>query len=205
MWMMTTGEVSQGNVSESRRAFAEEAALRLVVEGTASETGTDFFSRAGEKPRGRHGDSRGMGEYLPEDARLRAYAFWLEGQFIENFECAIAGTACAAVVESKTLVHIPDRLIELYPPNPGSLPINAVSYLGVPLLDPHGKVMGHLSVLDDKALPADPRLISLFEIFASRAAAEQRRLRQEMEVRVREEELSALLDSAMDAVVVHRR
>src|SRR5262249_52278896 len=44
--------------------------------------------------------------------------------------------------------------------------------------------------------------ISLFEIFAARAAAEQRRLRHELEVRVREEELTALLDSAMDGVVV---
>jgi PAS domain S-box-containing protein len=42
----------------------------------------------------------------------------------------------------------------------------------------------------------------LFEIFAARAAAEMRRLRQEQKVRAREEELSALLDSAMDAVVV---
>src|SRR5262249_732979 len=46
------------------------------------------------------------------------------------------------------------------------------------------------------------RLLSLFEIFAARAAAEQRRLRQEMEVRAREEELSALLRSAMDAIVI---
>jgi PAS domain S-box-containing protein len=70
------------------------------------------------------------------------------------------------------------------------------------LLDPQGEVMGHLSVMDSKPLPADPRLISLFEIFAARAAAEQRRLQQEIEVRSREEELSALLNSAMDAVVV---
>jgi PAS domain S-box-containing protein len=62
--------------------------------------------------------------------------------------------------------------------------------------------MGHLSVLDNKPMPADSRLTSLFEIFAARAAAEQRRLRQELEVRAREEELAALLDSAMDAVVV---
>jgi PAS domain S-box-containing protein len=106
------------------------------------------------------------------------------------------------VVESKQLIHIPDRMIELYPNEPELVDWNAVSYLGVPLLDIRGEVMGHLSVLDNKPLPADPRLISLFEIFAARAAAEQRRLRQEMEVRAREEELSALLDSAMDAVAV---
>jgi PAS domain S-box-containing protein len=56
--------------------------------------------------------------------------------------------------------------------------------------------------MDTKPLPADSRLISLFEIFAARAAAEQRRLRKDLEVRAREEELSALFDSAMDAVVV---
>ncbi len=126
----------------------------------------------------------------------------LNGQFVEHFEYDIAGTPCAPVVEAKKLVHIPDRLIELYPHDPDLLPIKAVSYLGVPLLDPRGDVMGHLSVLDIKPLPADPRQISLFEIFAARAAGEQRRLKQEMEVRVREEELSALLESAMDAVVV---
>src|SRR4029079_4583407 len=104
--------------------------------------------------------------------------------------------------KSKKLIHIPDRMIELYPSDPDLIAIKAVSYLGVPLLDPQGEVMGHLSVLDTKPLPADPRLISLFEIFAARAAAEQRRLKQESEVRSREEQLSALLHSAMDAVVV---
>jgi PAS domain S-box-containing protein len=190
-------------MSESKRAVSEEAALRLVVEGTASETGTEFF-RALVANLAAVMDTAGawVTEYLPEAGRLRAYAFWLRGQFVDNFEYDISGTACAPVVESKKLVHIPDRLIELYPHDPDLIAMNAVSYLGVPLLDPHGDVMGHLSVLDTKPMPPDPRLVSLFEIFAARAAAEQRRLKQELELRVREEELSALLDSAMDAVVV---
>jgi PAS domain S-box-containing protein len=74
--------------------------------------------------------------------------------------------------------------------------------MGVPLLDTDGAVMGHLAVLDTKPLPPEPRSISMFEIFAARAAAEQRRLKRENEIRAREEELSALLGSAMDAIVV---
>jgi PAS domain S-box-containing protein len=190
-------------MSESKRAISDEAALRLIVEGTASETGTDFFRALVKNLAAAMGTAGAwVTEYLPLQQRLRAYAFWLQDRFIEHFEYAIAGTACAPVVESKKLVHIPDRLVELYPAARNVPGITAVSYLGVPLLDPQGDVMGHLSVLDGNPLPADPRLISLFEIFAARAAAEQRRLRQEMEVRAREEELSALLDSAMDAVVV---
>jgi len=180
-----------------------ETALRLVVEGTAAETGTAFF-RALVKNLATVMDTVGAWatEYSPETKRLRAFAFWLNGQFVENYEYPIANTACAPVVENKKLIHIPDRLLELYPGDPDLIALNAISYLGVPLLDTDGKVMGHLSVLDTKPLPADPRMISLFEIFAARAAAEMRRLRQEQEVRAREEELSALLDSAMDAVVV---
>src|SRR5262245_27315901 len=74
--------------------------------------------------------------------------------------------------------------------------------MGVPLFDLAGEIMGHLAVLDTKPMPAEPRLISLFEIFAARAAAECRRLKAEEQVRAREEQLTALLDSAMDAVVV---
>jgi len=181
----------------------DAAALRLVVAGTAAETGTAFF-RALVKNLALVMNTYGawVTEYQPETKRLRAMAFWAHGEFIGDYEYAYVGTACEPVVESKRLVHIPDRLLELYPHDTDALTWNAVSYLGVPLLDTRGDVMGHLSVLDDKPLPANARLISLFEIFAARAAAEMRRLRQEQEVRAREEELTALLDSAMDAVIV---
>ena len=183
--------------------LGEAAALRLVVEGTAGETGTAFF-RALVKNLATVMDTVGawVTEYQPETKRLRAYAFWLNGQFVENFEYDIAGTACAPVVEARRLIHIPDRLLELYPGDPDVRALNAVSYLGVPLLDPQGEVMGHLSVLDTKPLRADQRLISLFEIFAARAAAEQRRLKVEREVRAREEQLATLLETAMDAILV---
>lgn len=178
-------------------------ALRLVVQGTVSETGVEFF-RALVKNLAAVMNTVGawVTEYLSEPKRLRAYAFWLNGSFVENYEYAIAGTACEAVVEARRLVHIPNRLLELYPGDPDLVAINAVSYLGVPLLDVQGEVMGHLSVLDTNPLPADPRLLSLFDIFAARAAAESRRLRTEQQVRAREEQLAALLDGAMDAIVV---
>jgi len=51
-------------------------------------------------------------------------------------------------------------------------------------------------------MPKDSRAISLFEIFAARAAAEHRRLKAEYELRAREEQLSTLLETAMDAILV---
>ena len=179
------------------------AALRLVVEGTAGVTGRDFF-RALVRNLATVMDTAGawVTEYLPASRRLRAHAFWLQGRFVDPFEYDITGTACAPVVESRRFIHIPDRLIELYPGDPDLVAINAVSYLGVPLLDTNDEVMGHLSVLDVKPMPEDRRRLSLFEIFAARAAAESRRLRAEEQIRAREEQVSALLDGAMDAITV---
>lgn len=190
-------------MSPPRKTVDDSEALRLVIAGTASETGVEFF-RALVKNLATVMGTIGawVTEYLPSEKRLRAYAFWLSDRFVDPFEYAIAGTACASVVENRKLVHIPDRLLELYPGDPDVRALNAVSYLGVPLLDTGGEVMGHLSVLDTKPLPADPRLLSLFEIFAARAAAEQRRLRQEQEVRAREQQLSALLQTTMDAILM---
>lgn len=183
--------------------MTDEDALRLVVEGTVSETGVEFF-RALVKNLAAVTGAAGawVTEYLPERKRLRAYAFWLSGNFVDNFEYEVAGTACATVVESKRLIHVPERLIELYPKDPDLIPLKAVSYLGAPLLGTDGSVIGHLSILDDKVMPAVPRQFSLFEIFVARAAAELRRLKAEQQVRLREEELSALLQSAMDAILV---
>ncbi len=184
-------------------ALDETAALRLVVEGTASETGSAFF-RALVRNLARTLGTLGawVTEYLPEQQRLRALAMWMGDGFVEHYEYPIAGTACAGVVESKELIHIPERLLELFPQDTDLVPLGAVSYLGMPLLDTDGTVLGHLSVLDNRPMPRDARAVSLFEIFAARATAEHRRLRAAGELAAREEQLSLLLESAMDAILV---
>jgi PAS domain S-box-containing protein len=190
-------------MSDVKRAISEEAALRLVVEGTASETGTEFF-RALVKNLATVMDTAGawVTEYLPALNRLRAHAFWLNGTFLDGYEHDVANTPCAGVLTTRKLVIHSDRVLDLYPDNAELKALGAVSYMGVPLFDTAGEIMGHLAVLDTKPLPAEPRLISLFDIFAARAAAECRRLKAEQDLRTREEQLSALLQGAMDAIVV---
>src|SRR5688572_4054353 len=155
-------------------------ALRLVVEGTVSETGTEFF-RALVKNLATVMNTSGawVTEYLPNSRSLKAHAFWLNGDFFQDYEQPIDGTPCEDVVKGKRFVHIPDRVLEIYPVDREMRIIDAVSYMGVPLLDTDGTVLGHLAVLDTKPLPPEPRSISMFEIFAARAAAEQRRLKRE--------------------------
>jgi PAS domain S-box-containing protein len=180
----------------------ESAALRSIVEGTATHTGDRFFQTLVEslaRALGTHG--AWVTEYLPESRRLRALAFWIGGEWMQGFEQVIDGTPCEHVIEGRRLVHVPDNAIALYPSGETARAMGVVSYLGVPLLHVDGSVLGHLAVLDLRPMPAEPRAEALIRIFAARAAAELQRLRAEAEVREREEKLARLVDSAIDAIV----
>jgi len=180
----------------------ETAALRALVEGTAKEIGERFFAALVENLAtvlGTHG--AWVTEYIPETRRLRALAFRLGGTWIEDWEMPIDGTPCQAVVERRTLVHYPENVVALFPHDPELKRLGAASYMGVPLLDVDNSILGNLAVLDTRPMPEDPRAVSLFQVFAARAAAELRRLRAEAEVREREEKLRRLVDSAFDAIL----
>lgn len=179
-----------------------DQALRLIVEGTAAETGKGFYS-ALVKALAITLNTTGawVTEYLEETGRLRALAFWLNGDWVMDYEYELPGTPCETVIKEGKLVHIPDNVTQLFPRDADLKAFNAVSYMGVPLKKDDGSVLGHLAILDTNPMPADPRLLSFFRIFAMRAEAEHRRLRTESEIREREEKLSRLIGSAMDAIL----
>ena len=180
----------------------EDIALRMILEGTATETGERFFEALVEnlaKALKTHGAF--VTEYQRECRRMRALAFWMDGGWIKDWEMDITGTPCEAVYETAQLVHFPDNLLDLYPNDPDVRAVQAVSYLGMPLIDLDGTILGHLAVMDTQPMPEEPRVHAIFRIFAGRAAAELRRLRAESGIREREEKLGRLVDSAMDAII----
>jgi PAS domain S-box-containing protein len=179
-----------------------DSALRRILEGTASATGEAFFPALVENlaaALGTHG--AWVTEYLPSVDRLRALAFRLGDAWLDHYEHDVPGTPCEAVVRDHRLIHFPDRILELFPHDEDLRGMNAVSYMGVPLLDEAGGMMGHLAVLDQKPLPPEPRMVAVFQIFAARASAELRRLRAERAARERQHQLERLFSGAMDAIV----
>lgn len=180
----------------------EDAALRRLLEGTAHETGERFFAALVENlAKVLQTDGAWVTEYFPESRRLRALAFWMDGAWVRDYDVDITGSPCEQVIDSVRLVHIADRLLQLYPDRPEVKESGAASYMGMPLLDTDQRILGHLAVVDRRPMPPKPEAIALFHIFAARAAAELRRMRAQAQVRESEEKLRALFDSAMDAII----
>ncbi|NIR47473.1 GAF domain-containing protein, partial [candidate division KSB1 bacterium] len=175
--------------------FDEDAALRSLLEGTAKETGEGFFFALVENlARAMHTSSAWVTEYVEETRKLRALAFWENGEWIKGVEYQIDGTPCEKVIDEACPVHVPEQVVTLYPEDKDLEKSKAVSYMGVPLQDIDGKVLGNLAIMDSRPMPEQPRAKALFQIFAARAAAEHQRLRAEKKVREREQKLSRLIN-----------
>ena len=180
----------------------DDAALWAILESTSAETGEEYFAGLVKTLGSALGTCGAwVTEYLEESRRLRALAFWMDGAWIENYEVSITGTPCEEVIGTGKLVHFPDRLLELFPGDPELREAGLVSYLGIPLKDTEGRILGHMAVVDRQVMPDDPKARALFQIFAERASAELQRVRAEAAVREREQKLSRVVKGAMDAII----
>ncbi len=182
-------------------ARAEEEQLRIVVEGTAAVTGEDFFHslvrHLAQALRVRYAF---ITECFSEPSpRVRTLAFAQHNAFIENIEYELEGTPCEFVIGGNACFY-PDKLGEIFPKEKGI----ADSYLGVPLANAAGKIIGHLAVLDEKPMARgdEARYLPILKIFAARAGAELERKQAERETRSTEEQFRALFENSIDAVLL---
>lgn len=72
----------------------------------------------------------------------------------------------------------------------------------MPFLDREGNILGHLAAFDERPMPAEPRRIFLFQIFAARATAELRRMRAEQRLLDSETRYRDLFENAPNAYFV---
>jgi len=171
------------------------AMLRAIVEGTARSTGDDFLRRLVQHLAEAMGTSQAFISEFTPPSKIRTLAFWSHGKIVDNFEYELPNTPCEAVIHGG-LRHFPSGVGKQFPAEVG-----IESYLGMPLKAQDGTILGHLCVLDEQPMPAEPRRVAAFEIFAGRAAAELDRLRFEHNLAVSEERLRDLFEEAPIAYV----
>ena len=161
----------------TERHVAEET-FRAIVVGTASSTGGDFFPSLVKHMAAALRVRYAFVTACDDGKHAKALAFWEGDRFGETFEFDVEGTPCLKVVQGETC-HYRDGLVRLFPLDTPLADMGARSYLGVPMLDQSGRVIGHIAIIDDKPMDRDERAIDLVKIFAARAAAELKRQRAE--------------------------
>ncbi|WP_242039627.1 GAF domain-containing protein [Anabaena sphaerica] len=175
-------------VTERQRT---EETLRMIVTGTASVTGNDFFPALVQNLATALDVNYVMVSEAVDNSlsKLRTLALWSVSNLVENIEYDLVGTPCQTVVEEKLLYSYPNNLQDLFPNAPLLQEMDAQSYVGVPLLDRDQQVIGNLCIIDVKPFLTDERTKAIFSVFAARASAELQRKWAEEEKRQAYEDL----------------
>ncbi|MEO8674814.1 MAG: PAS domain-containing protein [Casimicrobiaceae bacterium] len=152
-----------------------EETLIQAAEGLSSVTGQDFYHALMKSLSSILGTRDNLVCYCIGDPPTKAHtlAYYSNGKFFENFEYDLAGTSCGAVIDRGEIVYAPTGVCDVWPLEKE---FDRDSYIGVPMFDSAGKIIGHFACMDGKPMKQDLPHLALFKIFSVRAAAEVERM-----------------------------
>ncbi len=158
--------------------------LRRISENTASEVGIDFFRSLVQQLASLLDVEYAIVSECTnvEKTRVRTLAFSHKNSIVENVEYDLEGTPCSLVMKDRDF-YFPTEVAENFIKESG-----LGSYLGVPILDKLGEVVGHLAIMDSRPMTDHYKYKGILKILAARSGAEiGRKVAEEKLLRVQEQ------------------
>lgn len=195
-------EIQQHQQTETALQHSKEA-LKLIVEGTAAQTGNNFFRAC----------VRYLAEVLQvqyaivsefanaEKTRVRSLAYWTGSNWSEPIEYPIRATPCETVLAGQ-ICYYPNDVQTRFADDHDLIEMGVVSYLGMPLMNSVGEILGHLAVLDIKPMSTNPDRELILKIFAARAGAELERKQAEEAQRQSEKKFRSIIENVNDVIYI---
>ena len=140
-----------------------------------------------------------VGQVKPRDAEIiQTIAFCEHGRLVDNIEYPlISSTACGSV-GCRTACYFPEGSRKLYPEDGVMNRFQIEAFIGQPLLDAYGNVLGLLAIMHRKPLANAEQIQSILQISAARAVAELEHQRTASRVRT----LSSAIEQTADSVII---
>ncbi|MGR2737464.1 bifunctional diguanylate cyclase/phosphodiesterase [Billgrantia sp. Q4P2] len=178
-------------------------ALRFIAQRNWSLDGEPFLSAL----------ARYLGEKLDVDYILidrladnpneaETVAIFAKGELRPNVHYTLKGTPCENVMGGVMCCY-PNDVRQRFPDDEMLAEMGVESYIGLPLWDSTGKVIGLITVMDGRPINDEAAVTGLLQLVATRAAAELERERSELALRAREREYRRLLDDSPDVIILY--
>lgn len=167
--------------------------LRALAEGTTAATGDEFFRSLAKHAALALGARYAFAAETLSELESRSLAYWEGNGFGEGFSYRFPGTPCQRVAAGE-LCSTPTDIQRLFPEDLWLQQIGADSYVGVPMRDASGRVLGHIAVLHTEPLEPTPEQLTILRIFAARGCAELERLQSDRALREALSEVQRLRD-----------
>ncbi|TPQ25726.1 EAL domain-containing protein [Methylomonas koyamae] len=132
-------------------------------------------------------------------------ALYAKGAMLPNTQYDLKGTPCANVIEGGALCCYTEQIRRLFPEDGLLVEMDVESYVGLPLLDSSGQVVGLIAAMDGKPMHDLAGVTALLQLVATRAAAELEREQSERLLNESHQFLDRVIETIADPVFVKDR
>ena len=162
-----------------------EQALPKIIKSLKSTYGRDFFNEITlQLNQITEADYTFIAQVDFEAFTSKTISLVVKNQLTDNFEYHLDDTPCAILTENNVCLY-PKEICRLFPKDQLLIDMNIEGYVGVPLNDSQGQVIGIIVALHENEIKDPDFIKTLFELFSGRIAVE-------MERRVQENNLNQL-------------
>ncbi|XDD45165.1 ATP-binding protein [Leptospira sp. WS39.C2] len=167
--------------------------LSEIIEAVSNTYGNEFLNRLTEKLSSViKADSVFIALFDKSKYESKTISLCFRGKIVENIEYSLDGTPCANVYET-TICYYPNQVQKLFPNDHLLVEMNIEGYIGSPLYNSKKENIGLIVGLYEREITEKDKIITLFQIFSGRIAAELERLDYEKKLERYNEELEVLV------------
>ena len=128
-------------------------------------------------------------------------ALYARGKILPNLQYRLEHTPCANVMASGLCCYT-EQVQQQFPNDTLLVDMQVESYIGLPLWDSTGQIIGLIAVMDGKPIADERTVASLLQLVATSAAAELERRRSEQRLEESRQFLSRIIETIPDPVFV---
>jgi PAS domain S-box-containing protein len=179
-----------------------ESAFQTMVRSMVSTTGLNSLQKITENVSSWLGAECVMvGEIQPDKRMVKVLSMLLDGMGVTDFSYTLKGTPCENVAEKGFCLY-PDNVIQLFPESKDLVELNIRGYIGTPLRNSAGEVIGVLCALFRSPIKTSPAMQEIMNIIAVKAAAEIERKQAERALADESTKYKILIEQSRDGIVI---
>ena len=171
-----------------------EKAITSLNESLLSETGEGFLNQFTlQITKILESDVTFIGLLDDDQKGIGTTSTCKKGEIISNFNYPLLDSPCEDVIK-KEICSYPSKVATLFPNAKILQKYKAEGYIGVPLINTKGRVLGLIVAIFQKPIPEAIFDLSIIQVFTARAAAEIERTRYEQAISKSESEFRRTVD-----------
>jgi PAS domain S-box-containing protein len=176
-----------------------EQALPNIIKSLRSTYGNDFFNEMTlQLNKATGADYTFIAQVNYDTYTSKTISLVIKNQLVDNFEYSLNNTPCAVLTKDNVCLY-PKEICSLFPKDQLLIDMEIEGYVGVPLHDSQGEVIGIIVALHENEIKNTDFIKTLFEIFSGRIAAEMERKVQENNLKQLNIELAAKIDELVQS------